>query len=84
MTNSTKEPKYFYSKVQTAFSLAPFFMPIFQFVLVFGILILCKIERKRGKQMISVDPIRDEQKIQTMKSYLKGKNLRDYALFVVG
>lgn len=23
--------------------------------------------------MISVDPIRDEQKIQTMKSYLKGK-----------
>ena len=34
--------------------------------------------------MISVDPIRDEQKIQTMKSYLKGKNLRDHALFVVG
>ena len=34
--------------------------------------------------MISVDPIRDEQKIQTMKSYLKGKNVRDYALFVVG
>ena len=34
--------------------------------------------------MISVDPIRDEQKIQTMKSYLKGKSLRDHALFVVG
>lgn len=34
--------------------------------------------------MISVDPIRDEQKIQTMKSYLKGKNGRDHALFVVG
>ena len=34
--------------------------------------------------MISVDPIREEQKIQTMKSYLKGKNLRDHALFVVG
>ena len=34
--------------------------------------------------MISVDPIRDEKKIQTMKTYLKGKNSRDYALFVVG
>lgn len=34
--------------------------------------------------MKSVDPIRDEKKIQTMKSYLKGKNVRDYALFVVG
>ena len=34
--------------------------------------------------MISVDPIRDQQKIQTMKSYLKGKNIRDHALFVVG
>lgn len=39
---------------------------------------------KRGYKMISVDPIRDEKKIQTMKTYLKGKNLRDYALFVVG
>lgn len=34
--------------------------------------------------MINVDPIRDKQKIQTMKTYLKGKNNRDYALFVVG
>ena len=34
--------------------------------------------------MISLDPIRDEKKIQTMKTYLKGRNLRDYALFVVG
>ena len=34
--------------------------------------------------MISVDPIRDQQKIQTMKSYLKGKNIRDHALFVLG
>ena len=34
--------------------------------------------------MISVDPIREEQKIQTMKTYLKGRNLRDHALFVVG
>lgn len=39
---------------------------------------------KRGYKMISVDPIRDEKKIQAMKTYLKGKNLRDYALFVVG
>lgn len=34
--------------------------------------------------MKSVDPIRDEKKIQTMKSYLKGRNLRDYTLFVMG
>ncbi len=34
--------------------------------------------------MKSVDPIRDEKKIQTMKTYLKGRNLRDHALFVVG
>jgi integrase len=34
--------------------------------------------------MKSVDPIRDEKKIKDMKTYLKGKNLRDYALFVVG
>jgi len=34
--------------------------------------------------MISVDPIRDEKKIRDMKTYLKGKNLRDYALFVIG
>lgn len=39
---------------------------------------------KRGYRMISVDPIRDEKKIKTMKIYLKGRNLRDYALFVVG
>lgn len=34
--------------------------------------------------MNTVDPIRDKQKIQDMKIYLKGRNLRDYALFVVG
>jgi len=34
--------------------------------------------------MISVDPIRDEKKIRDMKTYLKGKNIRDYALFVIG
>ena len=34
--------------------------------------------------MVSVDPIRDEKKIQDMKVYLKGRNERDHALFVVG
>lgn len=31
-----------------------------------------------------VDPIRYERKIQDMKVYLKGKNIRDYVLFTVG
>lgn len=34
--------------------------------------------------MNAVEPIRDPKKINVMKSYLKGKNIRDYALFVVG
>ena len=34
--------------------------------------------------MKAVDPIRNEKKIQDMKVYLKGKNIRDYTLFVVG
>ena len=34
--------------------------------------------------MKEVEPIRDLKKVQAMKSYLKGKNIRDYALFVVG
>jgi len=34
--------------------------------------------------MESVDPIRSEKKIRDMKTYLKGKNIRDYALFVTG
>lgn len=34
--------------------------------------------------MVSVDPIRDIKKIESLKIYLKGKNIRDYALFVVG
>ncbi|MDN6161717.1 MAG: site-specific integrase, partial [Atopostipes sp.] len=48
------------------------------------IMIQCKTHRKEVNLMISVDPIRDEKKIQTMKTYLKGSSLRDYALFVVG
>lgn len=31
-----------------------------------------------------VEPIRDEKKIGDLKIYLKGKNIRDYALFIVG
>lgn len=34
--------------------------------------------------MKAVEPIRDPKKIDAMKKYLKGKNIRDYALFVVG
>lgn len=33
--------------------------------------------------MNAVDPIRDKKKIQDMKTYLKGRSLRDHALFVV-
>lgn len=31
-----------------------------------------------------VEPIRDKKKIDALKVYLKGKSLRDHALFVVG
>lgn len=34
--------------------------------------------------MNTVDPIRDEKKINDLKVYLKGKNIRDYTLFTVG
>lgn len=34
--------------------------------------------------MISVEPIRDKKKIEDLKIYLKGKNIRDHTLFVVG
>ncbi len=34
--------------------------------------------------MKAVEPIRDPKQINTMKKYLRGKNIRDYALFVVG
>ncbi len=32
----------------------------------------------------AVEPIRDRKKINTMKNYLRGKNIRDYAMFVIG
>lgn len=34
--------------------------------------------------MKSVDPIRDIKKVNAMKNYLRGKDLRDYTLFVLG
>lgn len=34
--------------------------------------------------MKAVEPIRDVRKINAMKKYLKGRNIRDYAMFVVG
>ncbi len=33
--------------------------------------------------MKSVDPIRDLKKVEAMKTYLRGKDRRDYTLFVV-
>ncbi|OLS02390.1 site-specific integrase [Tissierella creatinophila] len=34
--------------------------------------------------MVSVDPIRDPKKIDSVKIYLKENNIRDYTMFVVG
>ena len=34
--------------------------------------------------MKAVEPIRDSKQINAMKKYLKGNNIRDYALFTVG
>ena len=34
--------------------------------------------------MKTVQPIRDEKKIEAMKKILKGKSLRDYAFFTLG
>lgn len=39
---------------------------------------------RRFLQMEYVEPIRDKKKIEAMKKYLKGTNLRDYLLFVLG
>ena len=37
-----------------------------------------------GVFLKAVEPIRDPKKINAMKKYLKGKNIRDYVLFTVG
>ena len=34
--------------------------------------------------MATVGPIRDPKKVEAMKIYLKGKDIRDYAMFTVG
>lgn len=34
--------------------------------------------------MECVEPIRDKKQIQSMKKYLRGQNIRDYLLFVLG
>lgn len=39
---------------------------------------------KGGCKLRTVEPIRDQRQINAIKRYLKGKNLRDHALFVVG
>jgi integrase len=39
---------------------------------------------ERMMTMKIVEPIRDKKKIDAMKRYLKGKNVRDYVLFVLG
>lgn len=42
------------------------------------------VNQNGGNQMNLVEPIRDKKKIEDIKLYLKGINLRDHALFVVG
>lgn len=44
----------------------------------------CGAELKTSKGMNFVQPIRDKQKIEEIKSYLKSKNLRDWAFFTLG
>ena len=40
--------------------------------------------RSKYYTMKTVQPIRDEKKIEAMKKILKGKSLRDYAFFTLG
>nr|WP_274596921.1 site-specific integrase [Clostridium beijerinckii] len=42
---------------------------------------MCKI---RGKIVNTVNPIRDKKQLEAMKSFLKGKDTRDYLMFMVG
>lgn len=42
------------------------------------------INKWEGDEMEFVQPIRDKQKIASMKKILKGSNLRDYCMFVLG
>lgn len=57
-----------------------------EFVKTCDIIVTSKITGSflEGDFMRAVEPIRDLKEINAMKKYLKGKNIRDYALFVVG
>lgn len=44
----------------------------------------CGSELKTSKGMNFVWPIRNKEKIEEMKTYLKSRNLRDWALFTLG
>jgi integrase len=57
-----------------------------EFVKTCDIIVTSKTTRSflEGDFMRAVEPIRDLKEINAMKKYLKGKNRRDYALFVVG
>lgn len=44
-------------------------------------LTLCKI---RGEAVNTVNPIRDKKQLEAMKSFLKGRDTRDYLMFMVG
>lgn len=55
---------------------------IFIFVILIQIDLLCKTVPEDKKNL--VEPIKDKKKIQDMKVYLKGRNLRDRALFIIG
>lgn len=43
-----------------------------------------KYIRHRGAEMELVEPIRSKKQIDALKKYLRGQNLRDYLLFVLG
>jgi integrase len=53
----------------------------FEYDIIIIIITLCKIW---GEIVNTVSPIRDKKQIDAMKSFLKGKDIRDYLLFSVG
>ena len=44
----------------------------------------CGAKLKTSNGMCTVEPIKSKKDIEAMKNYLKSKNLRDWALFVLG
>lgn len=53
----------------------------FEYYIIIQNLILCKIG---DDNMNTVNPIRDKKQLEAMKSFLKGKDTRDYLMFMVG